>query len=53
MTDLYHASREDLIRIVLEQRAALARQEALLARQQAGLAAAPATNQQLAQRVGE
>src|SRR6266542_2973951 len=53
MTDLYHASREDLMRIVLEQREALAQQEALLARQQAGLAAAQATNQQLAQRVGE
>ena len=51
--DLYNASRDDLMRMVLEQRETIARQELLLARQQAELAGAQATAQQLAQRVGE
>ena len=53
MLDLYTASRDDLIRLVLEQREALARQDAQLAQQQRELAAVQATAQQLAQRVGE
>ena len=42
MLDLSHADREALIRLVLEQRETLARQEALLAEQQRELAAARA-----------
>jgi transposase len=53
MMDLYHASRDELIRLILAQREIIARQEALLGRQQAELAAAQAANQRLAQRVGE
>jgi len=53
MLDLYAASRDDLIRIVLEQREAFARQEALLAQQQREMATMRAANEQLAHRVGE
>lgn len=53
MMDLYRASRDDLIRIVLEQRETIARLEAVVVRQQGEVAAAQATNEQLAQRVGE
>ena len=53
MLDLYAASRDDLIRIVREQREALARQEALLAQQQRELTTLRAANEQLAHRVGE
>jgi transposase len=53
MLDLYHASREELIGLILAQRETIAQQQAVLARQQQELAAAQATAQQLAQRVGE
>jgi hypothetical protein len=39
MLDLYHAERDELIRLILAQREALAEQAALLARQQQELVA--------------
>lgn len=53
MLDLYHADRDELIRVIVAQRETIAEQAALLARQQTALAEAQATNAQLAQRVGE
>lgn len=53
MVDLYGASRDELVGLVLAQREALAEQAALVARLRAELAAAQATSGQLAQRVGE
>ena len=53
MLDLYHASREELIRLVVAQREALAEQTALLARQHQQLVAQQAVNADLLQRVGE
>jgi hypothetical protein len=53
MLDLYGADRDELIRLVLAQREALAEQAALVAQLRAELAAAQATGAQLAQRVGE
>ena len=53
MLDLYTASRDDLIRVVLEQREVIARLEAQLAQQQREVATVQGTAQQLAQRVGE
>jgi transposase len=52
MLDLYTASREELIRIIVVQREMLAAQTALLARQQQQLVAQQAVNADLVQRVG-
>ena len=52
MVDLYGADRDELIRLVLAQREALAEQAALVAQLRAELAAAQATGAQLALRVG-
>jgi transposase len=53
MLDLYHADRDELIRLIVAQREALAEQTALLARQQQELVAQQALNAELTQRVGE
>ena len=52
MLDVYHASRDDLIRIIVAQQETLTEQRALLARQQQ-LVEQQATNSALTQRVGE